>query len=55
MKIFEALFIPMRDILNLSTVWLHVHVSISYELHVHVHVSISYELHVHVHVSCVEH
>lgn len=43
MKIFVALFIPMRDILNLSTVWLHVHVSISYDLHVHVH------------VSCVEH
>lgn len=43
MKIFVALFIPMRDILNLLTVWLHVHVSISYELHVHVH------------VSCVEH
>lgn len=43
MKIFVALFIPMRDILILSTVWLHVHVSISYELHVHVH------------VSCVEH
>lgn len=43
MKIFVALFIPMRDILHLSTVWLHVHVSTSYELHVHVH------------VSCVEH
>lgn len=45
MKIFVALFIPMRDILNLSTVWLHVHVSILYELHVHVHVSCVEHLH----------
>lgn len=45
MKIFVALFIPMRDILNLPTVWLHVHVSISYELHVHVHVSCVEHLH----------